>query len=169
MEPLPKKREPAEEASDEKTTPVYDVERLHAEILRLNSEIADLKREIGEHYWRLFSADGQFEPSLGDVYNGIQSRLDDITGLETELQIIEDGMSQLIQPPVPLQFSRISCRSCGTVNDGNDSFCSSCGMKLKEDFTSEYKAEDYGICPLCGATLPEDTVFCYTCGARVKI
>jgi predicted nucleic acid-binding Zn ribbon protein len=55
------------------------------------------------------------------------------------------------------------------LNDGGAKFCQACGMAIHEEVVSEYKVEDYGICPLCGASLQEDAVFCYTCGARVRI
>jgi ribosomal protein L40E len=63
----------------------------------------------------------------------------------------------------------VICRSCGMPNDGGAKFCQACGMAIREEIVSEYKVEDYGICPLCGASLQEDAVFCYTCGARVRI
>jgi ribosomal protein L40E len=146
-----------------------DIERLRESIQSLNSDIAALKGSIGEYYWQAFLEDKQYEPELGDVFREIRMKTDEITSLEQEIQIFEDGAGQPMQPPVQLQLEHVVCHSCGMLNDGEAEFCQACGMAIRGEIMSEYKVEDYGICPLCGATLQEDAVFCYTCGARIKM
>ncbi|MDR3165762.1 MAG: zinc ribbon domain-containing protein [Synergistaceae bacterium] len=145
------------------------VENLYESIQSLVADIAALKGKIGEYYWQAFLERGQYEPALGDVFRGIQMKIDEITFLEQEIQIIEDGAGQPIQPPVRFQPKDVACRSCGMLNDGGAKFCQACGMTIHEESVVEYKVENFGICPLCGASLPEDSVFCYTCGARIKM
>jgi ribosomal protein L40E len=150
-----------------------EIDNLRSEIQSLNSEIAELKNRIGEYYWQAFVASGQHESALKDVFNGILSRADEITVLEQDIQTAQDGADQPIQPPIQLLMAQVACKSCGTMNDAPAKFCSSCGIALEEEpkgkEISEYHVEDYGICPLCGANLQDDAIFCYTCGARVKI
>jgi hypothetical protein len=150
-----------------------EIDNLRSEIQSLNSEIAELKNRIGEYYWQAFVASGQHEPALKDVFNDIQSRADEITVLEQGIQIVQDGADQPIQPPIQLLMAQVACKSCGTMNDAPAKLCSSCGIALEEEpkrnELSECHAEDCEICPLCGANLQDDAIFCYTCGARVKI
>jgi ribosomal protein L40E len=153
----------------EKESQNPEIDELRLEVRSLEAHIHELKSRIGEYYWQVFCSTGKYEPSLNALIMQIQKRVDQITATELEIQIIEDGDNQPIQPPVVLQLDRVVCHSCGAVNEGSARICASCGMKLKEDLTSEYKVEDYGICPLCGSALSEDAVFCYTCGARIKI
>jgi ribosomal protein L40E len=145
------------------------IEKLRETIQSLTSDIAALKGRIGEYYWQAFLADEQYEPELGDVFRRIQMKTDEITTLEQEIQILEDGAGQPMQPPVQFQLDHVICHSCGMLNDGEAEICQACGMTIREEIVSEYRVEDYGICPLCGATLQEEAVFCYTCGARIKM
>ncbi|MDR1579550.1 MAG: zinc ribbon domain-containing protein [Synergistaceae bacterium] len=146
-----------------------DIEKLRENIKSLTSDAAALKGRIGEYFWQAFLEDGQYEPELGGVFREIQMKTDEITSLEQEIQILEDGAGQPMQPPVQFQLNNVICRSCGMLNDGEAKFCQACGIAIREEIVSEYKVEDYGKCPLCGATLPEDAVFCYTCGARIRM
>ncbi|MDR2780490.1 MAG: zinc ribbon domain-containing protein, partial [Synergistaceae bacterium] len=95
--------------------------------------------------------------------------VEEVAELEQEIQIMEDGMDKLIQPPVTLQLDYIVCGSCGAQNAGSANSCESCGEKLSKEMTLEGEVEEDGVCPLCGTTLPEDAIFCYSCGARVTI
>ena len=133
------------------------------------ADIAALKGRIGEYYWQAFLESGRYEPELGDVFRRIQMKLDEITFLEQEIQMLEDGAGQPIQPPVQFQLGQAICGSCGMLNDAGAKFCAACGMAIRAEAVSEYKVEDYGICPLCGAALQEEAVFCYTCGARIRM
>jgi ribosomal protein L40E len=160
----------------EKESCDVEIDDLRSEIQFLNSEITSLKSKIGEYYWHSFLKSGEHESELQDVFNGIQSRTDEITALEQDIQIAEDGSDQPIQPPVQIRIDQVICKSCGTSNDFIAKFCSSCGIALEkevpersEDKSPESRTEDSGICPLCGAILQDDAIFCYTCGARVKI
>jgi ribosomal protein L40E len=149
-----------------------EIENLRSKIQFLNSEIVESKGKIGEYYWRLFLAGGPHEPVLQEIFDVIQTRVDEITALEQDIQMAEDGFDQPIQPPVQIQMDQVICQSCGTTNDTTVKHCSSCGMILKEEESEpayDNNAEDYGTCPLCGADLPEDAIFCYTCGARIRI
>ncbi|MDR0653119.1 MAG: zinc ribbon domain-containing protein [Synergistaceae bacterium] len=146
-----------------------DIEKLREDIQSLVSDITALKGRIGEYYWQAFLANERYEPELGDVFRRIQMKTDEITSLEQEIQILEDGTGQLMQPPVQFQLEHVICNSCGMLNDIGAKFCQACGMAIYEEVVSEYKNEDCGICPLCGATLQEDAVFCYTCGARIRM
>jgi ribosomal protein L40E len=146
-----------------------DIEKLRDTVQSIASDIAALKGRIGEYYWQAFLADEQYEPELGDVFRRIQMKTDEITSLEQEIQILEDGADQPMQPPVRLHLEHVICGSCGMLNDGGAKFCQACGMAIRKEIVSEYKVEDCGICPLCGAALQDDAVFCYTCGARIKV
>ncbi|MDR3281344.1 MAG: zinc ribbon domain-containing protein [Synergistaceae bacterium] len=147
----------------------FNIDAMRFDIKNLEGEIARLKSYMGEYYWLKLSNGGHVDPEIKNVFNGIRAKMDAITKIETEMQVIEDGEGQPIQPPIELQINRIICQSCGMVNDGTSKFCSSCGIALKEERKAEYHVEDYGICPLCGAPIPDDSIFCYTCGARVNI
>lgn len=146
-----------------------DIEKLRETIQTLNSDVAALKGRIGEYYWQAFLRNERYEPELGDVFRRIQMKTDEITSLEQEIQLLEDGAGQPMQPPVQFQLAHAICRSCGMLNDGGAKFCQSCGMAIQEDAVTEYETENDGICPLCGAALPDEAVFCYTCGARIRI
>lgn len=149
-----------------------NIERMRSEITLLYSEIADFKNKIGEYYWHIFTINGQCDPTIAELFVGIERRVGIIANLEQEVQIIEDGMDKLIQPPVTIELSFVVCGSCGTHNSAAAKFCESCGAELgKEtiDMALESRTENVIVCPLCGASLPDDAVFCHTCGARVMI
>jgi hypothetical protein len=114
-----------------------------------------MKNKIGEYYWHIFMINGQCDPALGELFGDIERRVGEIAELEEEVQIIEDGMDKLIQPPVTLQ---LGFTTCGSQN-----------AALGGDMALEDKTENGGACHLCGASLPDDAIFCYTCGARVTI
>jgi ribosomal protein L40E len=150
---------------------VAEIDRLRVEIQFLNAEINTFKSAIGEYYWQLFLESGRRESSLNDIFDGIRSREDRIAAMEQDIMIAEDGLAQPIQPPVRIIAGLVACKSCGGTNDASAELCSSCGMKMTAETGAEadYSSDDCGICPLCGANLQEDAIFCYTCGARIKI
>ncbi|MDR1508382.1 MAG: hypothetical protein LBS53_01945 [Synergistaceae bacterium] len=79
-----------------------DLESMRSKITSLYSEIADMKNKIGEYYWRIFTLNGQCDPAISELFEGIERRAGEIEGLELEVQIIEDGIDKLIQPPVTI-------------------------------------------------------------------
>jgi ribosomal protein L40E len=158
-----------ENTSQEKNPPTADIGDIRSKIRFLENEIAVMKNKVGEHYLRVYIETGYCEQGLREIFEDITARKDEISSMEMDIQIAEDGGGQLIQPPVALYLDHVVCHSCGAVNDEGSQYCSSCGIRIAEDFTAEYNVEDFGICPLCGASLMEDAIFCYTCGAQVKI
>ena len=153
-----------------------EIDNLRTEIRSLNSEITELKSKIGEYYWQSFLASGQHDSSLKDLFEHIKERTEEVTALEHGIQVAFDGVDQPIQPPVQFQTEYVICKSCGTMNDVSAKFCSACGIALDEEpqpaernERPERHADDNSVCPLCGAGLQEDAIFCYTCGARIKI
>jgi ribosomal protein L40E len=146
-----------------------DIESMRSKITSLYSEIANMKNKIGEYYWHVFSISGQYDPAIGEFFRDIGRRVEEIADLEREIQIIEDGTDNPIQPPITVQLDFIVCGFCGAQNAGNAKFCESCGAKLNKEMTLEEGEEILEVCPLCGASLPDDAIFCYTCGARVTI
>jgi polyhydroxyalkanoate synthesis regulator phasin len=89
-----------------------EAEELREAIQSLVSDVTALKAGIGEYYWRAFMANGQCEPELGGIFKEIQTKADEITSLEQEIQILEDGAGTPIQPPVRFQLERVECPSC---------------------------------------------------------
>jgi len=156
-------------SASEETRQVLDIDAMRSDIKDRATEVAELKRQIGEYYWLRHSTSEDYEPELKGAFIRIRSLLDSIVEAEAGMNMIEDGEGQPIQPPVELHIDMIVCQSCGTLNSGSEKQCSSCGLPLKETPMPEYHVEDYGICPLCGSSLPDDALFCYSCGARVKI
>jgi len=53
----------------------------------------------------------------------------------------------------------VRCPDCGSTNDKENKFCSSCGFKLLPDTA--------GRCPQCSASNPISNIFCDECGARL--
>jgi hypothetical protein len=106
---------------------------LRSGIKTLEGDIYALKCRVGDFYWKRFAQTGKFDPEVRAILGRIRSKIDNITETELEIQIIEDGEGQPLQPPIELQLDRVVCRSCGMTNAPASKYCSSCGMPLGEE------------------------------------
>ena len=133
-----------------------DIERIRTEIQSLNSKVTELMSKIGEHYSQSFLTEGHCDPELKDIFDDISEHTEKITGFEQDM----------------LTAKNVICTSCGKEENVSVKVCSSCGTLLDDktiEQSEHLEEENCGICPLCGENLEDDAIFCYTCGARIKI
>ena len=75
----------------DKTGNMVDVTRLNSKIGTLKGEVAQMKMQIGEHYWSKFEAGEPCPPQLNDVCGEIRNRMESIAAVESEIAAIRGG------------------------------------------------------------------------------
>lgn len=80
----------------------------------------------------------------------------------TEMQVVHNSehLGEIVVRQTLLEDcygKNVLCPNCGTLNQLDEAFCVSCGLKLVVEEPKKY-------CPDCGAEQPYDSGFCAVCG-----
>lgn len=125
------------------------------EIVKMNSEISELEREIntsyteiGKLYYQKYAAEAE-DPEILAYLQKIVGNMKEIEGLQAQIHNIK-GM--------------VKCKNCGAAINAKAIFCNCCGAKQVPDVPICGNGD---ICPECGNVIAEGQVFCTNCGRRL--
>lgn len=107
----------------DKTGSMVDNTRLNSKIGALKGEIAQLKMQIGEHYWLKFEAGEPCPSELSGICAEIKNRLEGIAAVESEIAGKRGSEGQ--------SAAGAFCPSCGAKLTPGVRFCGGCGAKLQ--------------------------------------
>ncbi|MCD8395938.1 MAG: zinc ribbon domain-containing protein [Lachnospiraceae bacterium] len=167
-----------------------------AEIVRLNSAISDLEREIssayteiGKLYYQKNNIEDQDEDMLfyfqkigekmeqADEY---QSQIRDLKGMVLCVNCGRDiekntmycnfcGAQQIQKISAPQQHQPGKCPRCGSKIKAGQAFCTSCGFSLDAEAEANVNSTEKSLCSFCGCELEKDALFCTNCGRKIQM
>ncbi|NLO49409.1 MAG: zinc ribbon domain-containing protein [Clostridiales bacterium] len=140
----------------DKTGGMIEVTKLKGKIKDENDAILDLEQKIGALLWTRYYEGERFEDDINELLGQIKEGFDRIAGYQEEIEAINKADRT--------QASSLICTNCGSANEPDTRFCSSCGTKLTEP-TPAAQAEK--ICSSCGVSNAADTKFCVECGKNL--
>ena len=130
--------------------------------LRLQSEINDLKNQIGKKQTSLGVLVYQMYKEDRGNYDALLPICHEIDELEKQIVEIEQKISELKTKPG-------KCSNCGHDNIPDARFCAGCGAPLQEAPPAEEPTEpDVNVCPQCNAEQPAGAKFCAHCGYKLE-
>ncbi|HHV08271.1 MAG TPA: zinc-ribbon domain-containing protein [Firmicutes bacterium] len=132
--------------------------------LRLQSEINDLKNQIGKKQSALGVLVYQmYKENRGD-YESLLPICHEIDALQQQIVEIEHKIAELKIKPG-------TCPQCNHENIPDARFCAKCGVPLQQDKdTTELPAEEPKTkpCPECNTEQLEGAKFCAQCGCKLE-
>lgn len=126
--------------------------RIKKEITRLNTEIDNIFASVGR---KLFNEEPENE-KFKTVFGEVTAKEAEIAEFNKQLSVLEGA---------------VPCPSCGAVVQKDDTVCSACGAKLKEEVQRAdveiVEVDEVICCKQCGVKLDGKAKFCDQCGAKV--
>jgi hypothetical protein len=141
-----------------------------ADVSRLNSQISEEQRKLGQMFHQLgqqfyeqygSSAEAPFREQCAAI-EGVIRRIDGVRG---EIETIR-GVKR--------------CANCGADMPAGSTFCGNCGTRAEPDrqqFTAPLQSQEpqeqapqqtNKICANCGYESDSDAVFCMSCGQKIE-
>ena len=130
-----------------------------AEVLKLNSMIADEERLLKEYYIELGKT--YYEANKDSIPEEYASHFANITEKHANIANLNDQINKV--------KGLFPCPNCGASLPSDALFCSSCGAKIEKP--AEPVAEDPSDvkrCTKCGEPIQEGFAFCINCGTKVE-
>jgi hypothetical protein len=132
-----------------------------AETARLNSQISDEQRKIGNHYSQIGKLyyeqyGNNAEPPFDEMCAAIRAAAAQIDKLQLDVQLVK-GVKR--------------CPSCGADVALSAGFCGKCGSKVETSAPApepNAATAELRRCANCSAELEAGAVFCGSCGAKVE-
>ena len=123
-----------------------DVSSLRRDINNENRNIQQKYTEIGKLYFEKFNNDPGCD--FFDEVNAILTSQRHIQDLEEQIQEVQNRRPELIPIPETTKYpvpqgkpSAMVCMQCGQTFDASQTYCSSCGARLTEQYSTEVPAE----------------------------
>ncbi|MBR4942176.1 MAG: hypothetical protein IKZ19_09285 [Clostridia bacterium] len=101
-------------AAEVRTGDAIDKAKLGYRVMELKTEIAELKRKVGDLVCRAHRGEDICQTDLDDLLFALDAKIDELEGLK----IRRDSV-------------RIKCKSCGKICSAASKFCNECGAELR--------------------------------------
>lgn len=119
----------------EKTVNAVEAAKLHVELSKKQSELADMHRKIGEHHFgKLLEAD-QIDEEVREAFEKAKGIHEEIGDLKLRLEEAQEVVN------APMTPGKKVCPVCGTIVDSGSKFCPECGSKFEEEIIEETTEE----------------------------
>ena len=148
----------------EKAKGNYDVIALNNKISSIEREMNGIYLNLGRKYYSIHKEDAEEE--LSSFVDGLKRSEESITELK---QMVEDTKAATAAVQLTAPKTERVCPGCGSPV-GDELFCAVCGTR-QEPVVYEDDSETSGarvFCPNCGSEIDDDSVFCVTCGTKLK-
>lgn len=132
-----------------------------AEVLKLNSMIADEENQLKELYIELGKS--YYEANYSSIPEEYTSLFANIKEKHTNIANLNDQVNKV--------KGLFPCPNCGASLPSDALFCSSCGTKIEkteETVPVAEEATDVKRCTNCGEPIQDGFAFCINCGAKVE-
>lgn len=109
----------------DKGTEVVEVGKLKAKIGQEESNISQIKEQIGNYYWEHFVAGKELDEPVMKWCRDIEAAQSIIAATNAEIKNMKKDA-----PDAASETAALTCRACGHSNAHDTKFCANCGVKL---------------------------------------
>ncbi len=109
----------------DKGTEVVELGKLKAKIAQEESNIAQIKEQIGNYYWEHYVAGKQLDEP-------VMKWCRDIEASQSVIAATHNEVKHMKQDPSDVKYEKTTntCRACGHENAPETKFCGNCGVRL---------------------------------------